>query len=276
LSKQITNEEYLSFSNFLENACGITLGENKEYLVSSRLQRLMDDESIENISALVKQLNNGSNMRLRSRIVDAMTTNETLWFRDNNPYETLRKELLPELAKERNRPLRIWSAACSSGQEPYSISMIIHEFMAANPGGLPRGVEIVATDISQTILSQAKKGHYDDLAIVRGVSAERKQRYFKKVDKHWEIIPDIRKRVRFVELNLMQSYISLGLFDIVFCRNVLIYFSSDLKRDIIGRMSKGLRSRGILFLGTSESITGHSDDFDMVRCLGGVHYRKKQ
>lgn len=276
MSKAISPEEYRLFSDFLEDACGIVLGENKHYLVTSRLQRLMDELNIPNLSELVKRMGSAGGKSLQVRIIDAMTTNETLWFRDSHPFDILRNDIFPELSRERSRPLKIWSAACSSGQEPYTISMVAQEYGMANPGKLARGVEILATDISKTVLEQARAATYDNMSLARGMSEERKLRYFRDLgNRQWELRKEIRERVRFTELNLMQSYLSLGKFDIIFCRNVLIYFSADLKRDIIGRLAKALNPRGYLFLGSSESLAGHSDMFDMIRSGGAVYYRLK-
>jgi len=272
LSSVITSEEYQSFSAFLEDACGITLGENKQYLIASRLQKLMDSVEIANLGDLVKRLQRGDS-KLRGKIVDAMTTNETLWFRDSHPYTILEKELFPEASQQRNRPVRIWSAACSSGQEPYSMSIVAQEYIQANPGSLARDVEIVATDISKTILEQARQARYDEISLVRGLSTERRKRYFTQHEKQWELNSNIKKRVRFTELNLMQSFATLGKFDIIFCRNVLIYFSAELKGDILNRMAKQLQPGGYLVLGSSESITGHTEAFKMVRSGGAVYYK---
>lgn len=272
MSSAISNTEYQSFSTFLEDACGITLGENKQYLIASRLQKLMDSVDIANLGDLVTRLQRGDN-NLRGKIIDAMTTNETLWFRDSHPYSILEKELFPEAAQHRNRPVRIWSAACSSGQEPYSMSMIAQEYAKANPGSLARDVEIVATDISKTILEQARQARYDEISLVRGLSTERRNLYFTQHDKQWALNSDIKKRVRFTELNLMQSFSTLGKFDIIFCRNVLIYFSAGLKGDILNRMAKQLQPGGYLVLGSSESITGHTEAFKMVRSGGAVYYK---
>lgn len=272
MSSAITNAEYQSFSAFLEDACGITLGENKQYLIASRLQKLMDRVEIANLGELVIRLQGGDSS-LRGQIVDAMTTNETLWFRDSHPYTILEKELFPEAAQHRQRPVRIWSAACSSGQEPYSMSMVAQEYAQSHPGSLAKDVEIIATDISKTILEQARQARYDELSLVRGLSAERRQRYFTQHDKLWALNNTIKKRVRFIELNLMQSFVTLGKFDIIFCRNVLIYFSVELKGDILNRMAKQLQPGGYLVLGSSESITGHTDAFKMVRSGGAVYYK---
>lgn len=275
MSNTITPEEYKSFSAFLEKACGITLGENKHYLITSRLQRLMDELGVLDLGNLVERLSRGTEMRLRTMIIDAMTTNETLWFRDAHPFEALRNDILPKLGKQRSRSIRIWSAACSSGQEPYTLSMLATEYSISNPGSLAHPIEIEATDISRSMLEQAKAGIYDDMSLSRGISDERRQRYFRQVGQKWELRKELRERVRFSELNLMQSYISLGQFDIIFCRNVLIYFSAELRRDIIGRLAKSLNPGGYLFLGSSESITGHSDEFDMLRSGGAVYYRHR-
>ena len=272
MSSAISEAEYKSFSLFLEKACGITLGANKQYLITSRLQKLMRTVNIDSLGELVTQLQRG-NSQLRGKIVDAMTTNETLWFRDSHPYLILEKELFPEAAQHRNRPVRIWSAACSSGQEPYSMSIVTEEYTKANPGSLSRDVEIVATDISKTILEQARQARYDEMSLVRGMSTERRNSYFKKDGDVWEINKEIKKRVRFTELNLMQSFASLGKFDIIFCRNVLIYFSAELKSDILNRMAKQLQPNGYLVLGSSESTTGYTKAFKMVRSGGAVYYQ---
>lgn len=259
---------------FLEKACGIVLGDNKHYLITSRLSRVMADHKLKSLGDIIDNLKKEPGPRLRESIIEAMTTNETLWFRDVYPFDVLKQKLLPELARKRPRSVRIWSAACSSGQEPYSISMAVQEFLAGNPGTLG-DVQIVATDISPAILKEAKDAHYDAMALARGINPERKQRFFSPQGNHWEVNPDVRARVRFLSLNLLQSYALLGRFDIIFCRNVLIYFSSESKHDIMARMAKTLNPGGHLFLGASESITSYSDAYDMVRCNPGVVYKIK-
>ncbi|MBD3669479.1 MAG: protein-glutamate O-methyltransferase CheR [Gammaproteobacteria bacterium] len=271
----IKQDEYDGFRLFLEQSAGITLGDNKQYLVNSRLNRLMSEKGITSLGDLVDKLKQGAVPGLRETIIDAMTTNETLWFRDNSPFKVMQEEILPTLGSSLTRNMRIWSAACSSGQEPYSLSMLVEEFKQASPGKLKNEVEIVATDISPTVLKAAKEARYDGLSMARGMSDERKQKFFTEVEKQWEVKPEIRKRVTFKELNLLDSYSGLGKFDIIFCRNVLIYFSSDLKRDIISRMSKSLNPGGLLILGSSESLTGHSDQFELVRSPICVHYKLK-
>lgn len=271
----LSTQDYEAFRIFLEEACGIVLGDNKHYLVVSRLGRLMVDEGVATLGDLVGHLRKSSNHVLRERIVEAMTTNETFWFRDTYPYDILKDLILPDFVDRRIRAPRIWSAACSTGQEPYSISMVIQEYLASRAGSLG-DVQIHATDISPTILQEAKEARYDQLALARGLSPERKQKYFVQArDNRWQVRPEVSKRVRFSQTNLLQSYSLLGRFDIIFCRNVLIYFSSESKADILARMARILNPGGYLFLGSSESITQYSDEFEMVRCPRGSVYRVK-
>lgn len=272
MSVNFSPEEYRNFQQFLEKACGIVLGDNKHYLVSSRLNRLMKENSIPTLQTLVDQLNKSSSSALRTKVIEAMTTNETLWFRDTYPFQILSQTILEEFKQQRKPSVRIWSAACSSGQEPYSISMITDEFVRHN-GGLK--VEVVATDISQAILNEAKQAKYDALALARGLSEERKLLYFSPLGDQWQVNANIRSRVTFREANLLQSYSALGKFDVIFCRNVLIYFSAESKKDILARMAQALNPRGFLLLGASESIAQYSDKFEMVRASSGVVYRLK-
>lgn len=269
--------EFDLFRQFLQDACGIALGDNKQYLVSNRIRRLLEEHKLHSFSDLVRALKQNTNRRLRDQVIDAMTTNETFWFRDIYPYDHLRTQLLPQLMSGNNRmfgPIRIWSAACSSGQEPYSISMMVEEYRSQNMGALPRPVQIVATDVSATILEQARNAEYDRLSVIRGLSDERLRRYFDKASENmWRVKPAVRERVEFKAWNLMDSYAALGKFDIVFCRNVLIYFNAELKRQILQKIHASLKPKGILFLGSSEGLAGAGDLFEMVRCEPGILYR---
>ncbi len=273
MSVSFTPEEYKNFQVFLEKACGIVLGDNKHYLVSSRLNRLMQENNIETLQVLVDNLEKSfSNSALKTRVIEAMTTNETLWFRDTYPFKVLSDTIFQEFKEQRKPSVRIWSAACSSGQEPYSMSMIAEEFAKQNPGFR---AEIVATDISQAILNQAKQAKYDALSLARGLSEERKRQHFSPIGDEWQVNANIRQRVSFREVNLLQNYASMGKFDVIFCRNVLIYFSTESKKDILSRMASILNPRGFLMLGASESIAQYSDKFEMVRASAGVVYRLK-
>jgi len=272
MSESFSPDEYNNFQNFLEQACGIVLGANKHYLVSSRLNRLMKENDIPTLQLLVDMLNKTSRSDLRTKVIEAMTTNETLWFRDTYPFEVLRKTIFEELHQQNKKSMRIWSAACSSGQEPYSISMTTDEYLKQRPGFK---VDVVATDISQEILTAAKLAKYDALALARGLSEERKRQYFSQLGDQWQVNANIRSRINFREINLLQSYATLGKFDAIFCRNVLIYFSAESKKDILERMAQSLNPRGFLMLGASESIAQYCDKFEMVRSSTGVVYRLK-
>lgn len=273
---QFDQGEFDHFRQFLEDACGISLGDNKQYLVSNRIRRLLDEYQLTSFSELVNALKRNTHRKLRDQVIDAMTTNETFWFRDTYPYEHLRTQLLPNLiASDRaGGPIRIWSAACSSGQEPYSISMVAEELKRQSMGSLARPVQIVATDLSSTVLEQARRAEYDRLSVLRGLSSERLERYFDHPDeKLWRVKPFIRERVEFRALNLMDSYAALGKFDIVFCRNVLIYFNADLKRQILQKIHASLKPQGVLYLGSSEGLASAAHLFEMVRCEPGILYR---
>ncbi|MDZ5601546.1 protein-glutamate O-methyltransferase CheR [Pseudomonas sp. RP23018S] len=269
--------DFEQFRVFLEKACGILLGDNKQYLVSSRLNKLMEQQGIKSLSELTQRIQTQPRSGLREQVVDAMTTNETLWFRDSYPFEVMKNRVIPEFIK--NNPgqrLRIWSAACSSGQEPYSLSMTIDEFERSNLGQLKMGSQIVATDLSSLMLNNCRTGEYDSLAIARGLSPDRLQRYFdSKGAGRFAVKPPIRSRVEFRSFNLLDSYAALGKFDVVFCRNVLIYFSAQVKKDILMRIHGTLKPGGYLFLGASEALNGLPDHYQMVQCSPGIIYQAK-
>ncbi|WP_312959306.1 protein-glutamate O-methyltransferase CheR [Stutzerimonas nitrititolerans] len=269
--------DFDQFRVFLEKSCGILLGSNKQYLVSSRLNKLMEQQGLKSLGDLVRKIQAQPRSGLREQVVDAMTTNETLWFRDAYPFEVLKNRVLPELLKNASgQRLRIWSAACSSGQEPYSLSMTIDEYERNNPSLGKTGVQIVATELSSTMLAACKAAEYDSLAIARGLSTERLQRYFDvKAPGRWAVKPAIRSRIEFRALNLLDSYAVLGKFDIVFCRNVLIYFSADVKKDILRRIHATLKPGGYLFLGASEALNGLPELYQMVQCSPGIIYKAK-
>lgn len=275
-TRQISPQEYDDFRRYLEDASGIVLGDNKHYLVTSRLNRLMREFEIEDFAHLMQQLKVQRKSKLHEQIVDAMTTNETLWFRDTYPFEVLKHELLPEVTGNKARQLRIWSAASSSGQEAYSISMTIQEYLSSKPGSLPANIQIIGTDISATMLRDAGTAVYDKMSLARGISEDRKKRFFTSQGDKWQVRPEIKSRASFRELNLLNNFTTLGKFDIIFCRNVLIYFSSEIKSDILNRMAQSLNPGGYLFLGGSESPSSYTDAYEMVRTPKGVVYRVKE
>ncbi len=269
--------EFEYFRQFLQQACGIFLGENKQYLVATRIRGILLENNLDSLTAVVDEMKRSRHSRLREKVIDAMTTNETFWFRDNYPFEYLKNTLLEQLqAQPGAGSIRIWSAACSSGQEPYSISMAVEEHRRRFGPGSPRAVQIVATDLSNTMLAQALRGEYDNLSLSRGLSAERLQAFFDQCgEDRWRLKPAVRERIDFRALNLMDPFVGLGKFDIIYCRNVLIYFSGELKRDILRRLHGALKPGGLLFLGSSEGLAGETGLFEMVHCNPGIVYREK-
>ena len=269
--------EFETFRKFLQDACGIFLAENKQYLVTTRIRRILVEHKLDNLTQLINSMSNTRYCALRDQVIDAMTTNETFWFRDVYPFEHYRKTLLPELQQRNERgPIRIWCAACSSGQEPYSLSMVTEEYRRAG-GALSRPVEITATDLSSSMLDQARQGVYDKMSMTRGLSKERMDLFFDKHSVHetWQIKSAIKNRVTFKSMNLMDAYSTMGKFDMIFCRNVLIYFSADLKEDILTRLNQSLKPDGYLFLGASEGLAGAASLFQMVHCSPGILYRPR-
>lgn len=269
----INNEHYQEFRHFLEESCGIVLGDNKQYLVASRLSKVLAQNQISDLGVLVKELKGRGGMALRGQVIEAMTTNETSFFRDIYPFDLLKEQLFPELQQRRVWQARIWSAASSSGQEAYSISMALQEFQ--DSGGRMEG-EIVGTDISPNMVQYASRGQYSSSEVARGLSPQRLQRFFQQLDGgSWALRPEIKRRASFRVGNLLESYSLLGRFDLVFCRNVLIYFSSESRRDILKRIAKSMKPGGYLIVGASESLSRQADEFEMVRCRTGVVYRLK-
>ncbi|MHB9021250.1 MAG: CheR family methyltransferase [Halothiobacillus sp.] len=256
-------EHYQKFCALLEQHSGILLSVDKRYLVETRLSRVLRELQIPSMDELVERLLHRHEPALEKAVIEAMTTNETLWFRDEYPFAALRDVFLPEAEAARKRSVRIWSAACSSGQEPYSISML------ASERNLPFPVEIVATDLSSRILEQAKLGMYDDLSLGRGLSAARKHQFFDRVEHGWQLKSEITRRVRFQVANLLDPVSALGRFDLIFCRNVLIYFSRETKMKIIEQLANVLQPNGVLILGASESVQQLSERFTIERLPGG-------
>lgn len=274
--RTLSDEIYKQFANFLEVQCGIVLGDNKQYLVKSRLIPLISQFNMESLADLIEQAMSNRNRQLRTTVIDAMTTNETLWFRDRYPFQLLSTKLYPEF-QSKKKSIKIWSAASSSGQEAYSIAMTTLEYKRSKLAS-DFNVQIVGTDISDSMLAQCKAGEYDMLALSRGLSEDRKRQFFdrKPGDSGSMVVkPEVKKLTSFRSLNLLDSYATLGKFDIIFCRNVLIYFSSDIKSKILNQFASSLNPGGYLILGASESLSGLTDKFDMVRCNPGIIYQLK-
>ncbi len=270
-SSFLSEEQYQAIARYLERCAGIRLGAGKEYLVVSRLRGVLQRYGLASFDALVQALQAGGNRAVQAAVVDAMTTNETFWFRDAAHYGILVEQLLPACI---GRTARIWSAAASTGQEAYSIIFAIQE--AVLSGRLPRGFDyqILGTDISPSALAQAEAARYCGLAGVRGLTQEQRQRFFVDDGDCIEVQAAYRKQVRFRPFNLLDTFDHLGRFDVIFCRNVLIYFSQARKRDILERFHRALHPGGALFLGSSESMSEHADLFEMERYGTGLVYRR--
>lgn len=274
--RTISDDIYKQFSSFLEEQCGILLGDNKQYLVKSRLLPLLPQFKVETLAELIMQSMILRNKVLRMTVIDAMTTNETLWFRDRYPFELLTSKLFPEML-ESKKNIKIWSAASSSGQEAYSIAMTALEYKRVKPGaGL--NVQISGTDISESMLAQCQLGEYDQIALSRGLSDERKRQFFEQVGDsagRMRVKKEVKMLTNFRNFNLLDTYGTLGKFDIIFCRNVLIYFSGEVKTKMLNQFAAALNPGGYLILGASESLSGLSEHFEMVRCNPGLIYKLK-
>lgn len=274
LKKTITNSDYRLFKDFLEKQSGISLGDNKQYLVSSRLAPVMEKYQLSNLTDIIHRVMESKEYQLRNEVIDAMTTNETLWFRDNYPFENLKDKLFPELSQH-SRQLKIWSAACSSGQEPYSLAMTVLEYRQTHPHIFNGGISILGTDLSSAMLDKGRMAKYGKLAIARNLSESRKQIFFKPdSDGNLCLNQQVKNLVTFKIFNLLDCFLTLGHFDIIFCRNVLIYFAPEAKQRILRQFAAVLNPGGALFLGASEFFTEMPEDFKLVRCNPGIYYQK--
>ena len=255
----MTPSDYEYLRKLLKERSGLDLSADKQYLVESRLLPLARKSSLAGIPELVAKMR-GSAEALTAEVVEAMTTNETFFFRDKIPFDHLREAVLPALAQARaaRRSLRIWCAASSTGQEPYSIAMCLKE-----AGPLLSGwrTEIVATDLSQAVLEKSKSGVFSQFEVQRGLPIQLLVKYFTQNGELWQISSELRGMVQHRQLNLMQDFSHLGTFDIIFCRNVLIYFDQNTKVSIFERMSRMLEPDGVLALGAAESVVGITNTF---------------
>jgi chemotaxis protein methyltransferase CheR len=251
--------DYEFLRKLLKERSGLDLSSDKQYLVESRLIPLARRVGLNGIAELVAKIKAGSDA-LTSEVVEAMTTNETFFFRDKIPFDHLRQTILPALLQARasRRSLRIWSAASSSGQEPYSIAMCLKENAAALAGWR---VEILATDLAQSVLEKSRAGIFSQFEVQRGLPIQMLVKHFTQVGELWQLNADIRAMVQHRQLNLLQDFSHLGTFDVIFCRNVLIYFDPETKAGIFERLAKALDPDGVMLLGAAESVVGITDAF---------------
>jgi len=263
---KIIEAEYLLMKKYIEENCGIYLEKGKEYLIESRLSDLAIQNGCDSFQEFHAKAKKDFGGKLRDQIVDAMTTNETLWFRDDSVWEYLKKILIPKIVNSvvETGKVRIWSAASSTGQEAYSLAMLIdEEAKSRGLSSIMSNVEILATDISSSALFLAKMGRYDSIAIKRGLPPDKKEKYFTKSGNVWCFDQDLKKRVQFKKFNLQNSFVSLGTFNLILCRYVMIYFSPLFKKEIFKKIAGALKPKGILLLGASETLRDFSDDFDI-------------
>lgn len=256
----------------LRDRTAIVLDADKEYLAESRLAQLISEEGFSSLRDLVDQLRANSFNGLHRKVVNAMTNNETWFFRDVLPFQALQKKIVPELmaARSAEKTLRIWSAACSAGQEPYSIAMLLRENF---PELLQWRIQIVATDISNAVLQKAERGRYSQLEINRGLPACLLARYFSREGIEWELSREIRDMVEFRVINLADRWPTLPVMDVIFLRNVLIYFDVETKKMVLNKARWQLRPDGYLFLGGAETTLNLDDRYRRVQYETTVFYQ---
>ncbi len=275
---QITREDVQFVAELVGQLCGVMLDETKGYLVESRLGQLARDHGCATYRELCLRARSTSDRALQQKIIDAITTQETLFFRDSSPFDALQNKVLPDLidAVARNggvRKLRFWSAACSTGQEPYSLAMILRETI---PNFATWNVSILATDISDAAITQASRGWYAAHEIDRGMQASLLPKYFQSHQNGWQVKDEIRGMVSFQRRNLLLPFTELGTFDVIFCRNVAIYFDAPRRRDLFLRLADRLATDGTMFVGSSESLLDLGPRFTPRSHCRATYYQPNQ
>lgn len=268
----MTPAEYEYIKGFLKERSGLQLSADKQYLVESRLMPIARRLNLDRISSLIAKLRLPGDRQLEDAVVEAMTTNESFFFRDKTPFDRFNDTMLPELLKSRaaQRKLRIWCAAASTGQESYSISMCLKEAASKLAGWR---TEIIGTDLSRDVLEKAKVGLYSQFEVQRGLPIQLLLKYFTQQGDLWQISPEIRAMCQWRQFNLLETFAGLGTFDVVFCRNVLIYFDQQTKIDILSRIAKQMPPDGFLVLGAAETVVGLTESFTPVPNKRGIYQR---
>ena len=274
----VTAEDVTFVARLVDELCGVVLDDSKGYLVESRLGQLAREAGCPSYRDLCDKARRESDRLLQQKIIDAITTQETLFFRDDSPFEALRHRVLPDLidARTRNgspRRLRLWSAACSTGQEPYSLAIVLHEML---PDLRTWDVNILATDISDAAVAQASRGHYANHEVRRGMPPASLPKYFHQEPNGWRVKDELRVLVAFRRLNLVDSLAALGPFDVVFCRNVAIYFDTETRKNVFSRIAERLAPNGYLLVGSSESLTDLASHFEAQQHCRCVFYRPRR
>ena len=254
------SHEFEFLRRFLKDRSGLVLTPDKQYLIESRLMPVARRHNLKGLSEIVLLLGKPGNDALAVEVTEAMTTNESFFFRDKVPFDHFQQVMLPALtpARQSQKRLRIWCAAASTGQEPYSLAMILNELAARYAGWR---IEITGTDLSREVLEKAKAGVYTQFEVQRGLPVQLMLKYFEQNGDTWRLSQNIRSMVKYQTFNLLDSFSSMGQFDIIFCRNVLIYFDNDAKIDIMNRMAKQLAPDGFFVLGAAETVVGLSNAF---------------
>jgi chemotaxis protein methyltransferase CheR len=269
-------EEQKSFAQYVYSLCSIALDESKGYLIESRLASLVEDSGCGSYGGLLQRAKSDPSRALERRIIDAITTNETSFFRDTSPFDLLRHKIVPELIDRRARTgaarIRIWSAACSTGQELYSIAILLKELLG-DPDRY--GIRLLGTDISNDAVARASRGIFSPVEISRGLSEAQRASYFVPVSGGWQIRDQIRGMASFQKLNLMTDFSALGRFDVIFCRNVAIYFNERDRIALFGGMERALEPGGYLVIGAMESLNSICPQFESKRHLRSLFYQVK-
>ncbi len=267
-------EEHRNLAQYVYTLCAVTLDESKGYLIENRLASLVEDSRCGSYGELLMRAKSDPTRALERRIVDAITTNETSFFRDTAPFDLLRHKIIPELIDRRTRTgaasIRIWSAACSTGQELYSIAILLKELLG-DPDRY--GVRLLGTDISDEVVAKASRGRFSPVEISRGLAEAQRTRYFVPVAGGWQIRDEIRAMASFKRLNLMTDFSALGRFDVIFCRNVAIYFTERDRAALFGKMERALERDGVMVIGAMESLNGICPQFESKRHLRSVFYQ---
>lgn len=271
----LAQADFTFISDLVRRHSAIVLEPGKEYLVESRLSSLAQREVQGDIAHLVSRLQQERDGRLVSQVVDAMTTNETLFFRDGHPFEALRHHVLPALlsARSATRRLDVWCGASSSGQEPYSIAMVLHEELERHPGW---SAQVLATDINEEMLARTRQGLYSQLEVNRGLPIALLMKHFERQGTQWQAKDYLRRLVRTQPLNLAEAFPRMGPFDVVFLRNVLIYFDPEVKRAVLDRVRAVLRPDGFLFLGGSETTLTIDGTWERLSLGSSTAYRPRK
>jgi len=266
----MNSSDFEFLSSLLYKQSGLVLTPDKGYLLETRLQPVARSHGLSSIEQIVSTLRSRRDEKLVNSITDAMTTNESLFFRDRTPFDQFKTVVLPSLLQSRaaKKSIRIWSAACSSGQEPYSLSMVLDELASKLTGWR---VEIIATDISTEMVARARSGIYSQFEVQRGLPVQLLVKYFQQDGDRWQLSEKIRRMVTFREFNLLQDPRALGTFDIVFCRNVLIYFDQETKRKVLEGVSRQIAPDGYLYLGGAETVISITDKFQPVKGQRGMY-----